>query len=71
MFFKTFLESYLEDPVELPVRPVDLVLEDGERVRVQQVVTVGDYLEPTKLNVAQTIYFLHFCPLHIIHSVIH
>ena len=32
---------YLENSVELPVRPVDLVLEDVERVRMKEIMTVG------------------------------
>ena len=32
---------YLENSVELPVSPVDLVLEDVERVRMKEIMTVG------------------------------
>ena len=32
---------YLENSVELPVCPVDLVLEDVERVRMKEIMTVG------------------------------
>ena len=35
---------YLENSVELPVCPVDLVLEDVEGVRMKEIMTVGDDL---------------------------
>ena len=38
----------LHHAVELAVGPVDLVLEDGERVRVEEVVVVGDDLLPPR-----------------------